>query len=55
MLDRTKPYIEKILYIDAELAGHVPKLDVKLQSLCGRGFSLFFVRILAKLYHFEMS
>jgi len=35
-------------YIDAELAGHVQKLDVKLQSLCGSGFSLFALRVLAK-------
>jgi len=34
--------------IDAELAGHVDKLDVKLQSWCGNGFSSFAVRILAK-------
>jgi len=27
-------------YIDVELAGHVHKLDVKLQSLCGSGFYL---------------
>jgi len=33
MLDRTKPYVEKIRYTDAELAGHAHKLDVKLQSL----------------------
>jgi len=26
--------------IDAELAGHVHKLHVKLQSLCGSGFSV---------------
>jgi len=26
--------------IDAELAGHTHKLDVKLQRLCGSGFSL---------------
>jgi len=25
--------------IDAELAGHADKLDMKLQSLCGNGFS----------------
>jgi len=30
-----------ILAIDAELAGHADKLDMKLQSLCGNGF--FFV------------
>jgi len=42
-------------YIGAELAGHVHKLDVKLRSLCGSGFSLFAVRILAKLYHFEVN
>jgi len=43
MLDHTKPYVEKIHYIDVELAGHVYKSDVKLQSLCGSGFSLFAV------------
>jgi len=31
MLDHTKPHVEKMHYIDAELAGHVHKLDVKLQ------------------------
>jgi len=45
MLDHNKPYVEKMHYIDA---GHVQKLDVKLQSLCGSGFSLFALRILAK-------
>ena len=42
MLDHTKPFVEKIhwAYIDVELAGHVHKLDVKLQSLCGSDFSL---------------
>jgi len=34
--------------IDAELAGHADKIDMKLQSLCGNGFSSFVVRILAK-------
>jgi len=41
MLDHTKRYVEKIHYIDAELAGHVHKRDVKQQSLCASGFSLF--------------
>ena len=41
--------------IDAELAGHAHELDVKLQSLCESGFSLFAVRILAKSYHFKMA
>jgi len=31
MLDHTKPSLEKIHYIDAELSGHVHRLDVKLQ------------------------
>ena len=30
--------------IGAELAGHADKLDIKLQSLCGNGFSLFVFR-----------
>jgi len=41
--------------IDAELAGHADKLDMKLQSLCGNGFSLFAVCILAKSYHFGVN
>jgi len=48
MLDHTQPYVEKIHYIDAELAGHVHKLDLKLQRLCGSGFSLFHVHVRAK-------
>jgi len=40
---------------DAELAGHVYKLDVKMPSLCVSGFSLFAVRILAKPYHFGVN
>jgi len=55
MFDHTKPYIEKIHYADAELSGHVHILDVKLQSLCGSGFSLFAALILAKLYHFGVN
>ena len=41
--------------IDAELAGHADKLDMKVQSLCENGFSLFAVRILAKPYHFGVN
>jgi len=41
--------------VDAGLAGHADKLDVKLQSLCGNAFSLFAVRILAKPYHFGVN
>ena len=37
--------------IAAELAGHAYKLDEKLQSLCGNGFSLFAVHMLAEPYH----
>jgi len=51
MLDHAKPFFEKIRLIDAELAGHVHKLDVKLQGLCGSGFSLIAVRLHAKPYH----
>jgi len=40
-----------IHYIDTKVAGHVHKLDVKLQSLGGSGISLFGVRVLAKPYH----
>jgi len=31
MLDHTKPHVDKMNYIDAELAEHVHILDVKLQ------------------------
>jgi len=55
MLDYTKSYIEEVHYIHVELTGHGQKLDVKLQSLCGSGFSLFAVRYLAKPYHFEVN
>jgi len=36
MLDHTKPYIEKIRYVDAELAGHVHILEVTLQCVLER-------------------
>ena len=52
MLDHTTSYIEKIHHLDVELAGHVHKLDVKLQNVCGCSFSLLAVRFLAKPYHF---
>jgi len=41
--------------IEAELAGHARKLDVKLQFLFGSGFSLNPVRMLAKLFHFGVN
>ena len=41
--------------IDAKLAGHADILDMKLQSLCGNGFSLFAVYILAKPYHIGVN
>jgi len=53
MLDHTKTYVEKIHYKDTELPGH--KLDVKMQSLCVSGFSLFTVRVPAKSYHYGMN
>ena len=55
MLDYTKPHVEKFHYIGAELAEHVHKLDVKLQILCGSGFSLFGVSIPPTLYHFGVN
>jgi len=55
ILEHTKSYIEKIHSIDAELAGHVHKLDMKLQSLCENGFSLFAVRMVAKPYHLGVN
>ena len=47
-MDHAISYVEKIHSIDAELVGHAYKLDIELQRLCGNGFSLFAVRILAK-------
>jgi len=47
--------LQKIHYVDAELAGHVHKIEVKLQSFCLSGFSLFPVRILSKPYHFGVN
>ena len=44
-----------MLYIDAELAAHVHKLDVKLQNLGGSGLSLFALRVLAKPYHLGVN
>jgi len=43
-------HILKKYTTDAELAGQKHTLDVKLQSLCGIGFSLFAGHILAKPY-----
>ena len=51
MLDHTKRYVEKIHYVDAELAGNVHKLDVKLQFV----WEWLAVRILAKIYHLEVN
>jgi len=45
MLDHTKLYAVKIRCTDAELEGHAHKLDMKLQKLCGSGFSLLAVHI----------
>jgi len=55
MLDHTKAYVEKIHYIDVELACRLHKLDVKRQNLCGSCFFLFAVCILAKPYHFGVN
>jgi len=55
MLEHTKLYVEKIHSIGAELAQHAHKPNVKLQRLCGSGYSLFAVRMLAKPYHFGVN
>ena len=54
-MDHTKSYVDKMHSVDAELAGHAQKLDVKLQSLYGNVFSLFSVRMLAKPYHLGVN
>jgi len=55
MLEHTKPYVGKTNSTDSEEAGHADILDVKLQRLCGSGFSLFAVRMLAKPYHLDVN
>jgi len=59
ILDHSKPHDEKIQYIDAELAGHVYKLDVKLQSL-GRSDSscllcAFLLSLIIDQQHFSKT
>jgi len=60
-LEHTKLYIEKMHSIAAELAEHAHKIDVKLRSLCGSGFSaytsssLLAVCMLAKPYHLGVT
>ena len=55
MLDHTIYWKNTLYTVDAELAGHVHKLDVKMQSLCVCGFSLFTVRVVAKPYQFGVN
>jgi len=55
MLNHTESYVEKIHSVDAELAGHVHKLDVKQQRLCWSGFSLFAACMLTKPYHLGVN
>ena len=40
IFDQAKSHFEKIYSTDAEITGHAHKLDVKVLSLCGGGFSL---------------
>jgi len=47
ILDHAKSYVEKNT---AELVAHAHKLDMKLQSLFGNGFSPFALHMLAKPY-----
>ena len=55
MLDHTKPYVEKMhWYIDAELAGHIHKLGVKLQSV-GVAFLCLLCAFLPKPCHFGVN
>jgi len=55
VLDHTKSYVAKMNSIAAELVRHAHKLDMKLQSLCGNGFSLFAVSMLAKPYYLGVN
>ena len=54
-MDHTKSYVEKMHSVDAELVGHAHKIDMKLQSLCGNGFPLFAVDMLAKPYYLGVN
>jgi len=45
--------VEKIHPVNVELAGHAHKLDMKLQKLCGSGFSPFAVHMRTKHHHFD--
>jgi len=54
-LEHTKPNVEKMHYIDAELAGHVHNLDVKLQSVFKSDFSRFVVCMLGIPYRFGVN
>jgi len=51
ILDHTKSCVAKMHSIAVELVRHAHKLDMKLRSLCGNGFSLFAVSMLAKPYY----
>jgi len=55
VLDHTESYVEKMHSTDSELAGHAHTLGVKLQRLCGNGFSLLAVCMLAKPYHLGVN
>jgi len=55
ILDHTQSYVAKMHSIAAELVRHAHKLDMKLQSLCENGFSLFAVSMLAKPYYFGVK
>jgi len=45
MLDHTESYVEKIHFIDAEVAGHAHELDVKMQRLCGSGKKMGYISL----------
>ena len=57
MLEHTKPYVENMHYIDAELAGHVGYMNLMSNGrVCVRvGFSLFSLCVLAQPYQFGVE
>jgi len=55
MLGHTKPYVKKIHFTDAELAGHAHKLDMKLHRFCGSAFLCLLCACLPSLTTLEWT
>jgi len=55
ILDHTKSYVEKIHSIDAEVAGHAHKLDMKLQFVWECFFYVCCAHDCQSLIHLEVN